>query len=130
MKRFFMAAVALALCAPQPSFAHHSLSAYNITKRVQIEGTVKQFEWSSPHCWLILTVTDPQGKAKDWVLEAGTPVVNYRYGWKRDYFKPGDHLKVSVFPVHDGSAHGALESVTLPDGRVLEGPLSSYLKKQ
>jgi len=120
---------ALIATATGTTHAHHSLSAYDITKTVEIEGTVKRFEWSSPHCWLVMAVPNGHGETTQWVLEAGTPIVNYRYGWKRDDFKAGDKLKVTAFPVRDGSMHGAVMRVTFANGKVLEGPLSTYLKK-
>ena len=124
-----LAMAALIGAFTQTASAHHTLSAYDITKTVQLEGTVKRFEWTAPHCWLVVTVSDGHGGATDWTLEAGTPVVNYRYGWKRDDFKPGDKVTVTAFPVRDGSNHGAIMRVVFPDGRTLEGPLSTYLKK-
>jgi hypothetical protein len=111
------------------AFAHHSLSAYDITKSIEFDGTVKEFQWGSPHCWLIVDVPNGTGGSTEWVLEAGTPVVNNQFGWKRTDLKSGDKVKVTAFPVRDGSAHGALMKVVLANGRVLEGPLATYLKK-
>jgi len=122
----FAALIALAAGSAQ---AHHSLSAYDISKTIEFGGTVKRFEWSAPHCWLILDVPDEKGNSTEWVLEAGTPVVNNRYGWKRDTFKSGDKLTVTVFPAREGPGHGALMRVVFPDGRTLDGPLATYLKK-
>jgi len=109
--------------------AHHSLSAYDITRTVELSGTVKRFEWGAPHCWLIVDVPGENGVAMEWVLEVGTPVVNNQYGWKRDTFRSGDKVKGTIFPVREGSGHGALMRVVLPDGRTLDGPLATYLKK-
>jgi len=127
LRGFVMAALVSPIAGPAQ--AHHSLSAYNISKTIELDGTVTSFEWSSPHCWLFLHAPNGHGGYADWALEAGTPVVNYHYGWKRNDFKPGDKLKVIAFPVRDGSNHGAIASVIFADGRRLEGPLSSYLKK-
>src|SRR5208282_601589 len=99
---------ALVAVAADTAQAHHSLSAYDISTTIEFGGTVKRFEWSAPHCWLILDVPDEAGNSTEWVLEAGTPVVNNRYGWTRDTFKAGDKLKVTVFPARDGPGHGAL----------------------
>jgi hypothetical protein len=109
--------------------AHHSLSAYDITKTVELDGSVKRFEWGSPHCWLIVDVPDGKGGSTEWTLEAGTPIVNTQYGWKRDTFKSGDKVKVTAFPAREGAGHGALMRVALADGRILDGPLATYLKK-
>lgn len=108
--------------------AHHSLSAYDITKTIDLDGTIREFQWTSPHCWLVVTVMNSNGVASDWILEAGTPVVNNQYGWKRDLFKPGEKIRATIFPVRDGTAHGALMRVTMADGRVVDGPLATYLK--
>jgi hypothetical protein len=131
MKQTFCGLLLAALIAMAASTAqaHHSLSAYDITKTIELDGTVKRFEWGAPHCWLIVDVPDEKGNSTEWALEAGTPVVNNRYGWKRDTFKSGDKVKVTVFPVHEGSGHGALMRVVFPDGRTLDGPLATYLKK-
>lgn len=110
--------------------AHHSLSAYDIGKTIELEGTVKRFEWGSPHCWVVMDVPKEGGGFTEWVLEAGTPVVNTKFGWKRDDLKPGDKLRATAFPTRDGSAHGALMRLVLADGRTLEGPLATYLNKK
>lgn len=109
--------------------AHHSLSAYDITKTIELNGTVKRFEWGAPHCWLIVDVPNGNGTSTEWALEAGTPVVNTQFGWKRDSFKSGDKVTVTAFPAHEGTGHGALMRVVFPDGRTLDGPLATYLKK-
>jgi len=110
--------------------AHHSLSAYDITKTIEIDGTVKRFEWGSPHCWVVMDVPNESGGSTEWVFEAGTPVVNTKFGWKRSDLKAGEKIHVTAFPTRDGSAHGALMRVVLANGRTLEGPLSTYLNKK
>jgi hypothetical protein len=126
----FGAVAAAAISAiPGTAEAHHSLSAYNITKSIVVEGTIKKYEWTSPHCWLTITVPDDKGGTVDWVFEAGTPVVNNRYGWGRDQFKAGEKVKATAFPVRDGSNHGALISVEFADGRKQDGALAQYLKQ-
>lgn len=124
------ALVAVALLAQSgAAHAHHSLSAYDITKSITVNGTIKRYEWTAPHCWLVVTAVDASGKTVDWEFEAGTPVVNYNYGWTRDKLKAGEKVVIKAAPVRDGSPHGALMSVTLSNGKKLEGPLATYLKQ-
>lgn len=128
----FRVAAALAvsiLAAGGSAQAHHSLSAYDITKSIEVAGTIKRFEWTAPHCWLVVTAPDGKGGTTEWSFEAGTPVVNHKYGWTRNVFKPGEKVTVKAAPVRDGSPHGALMVAEFPDGRKLAGPLALYLKQ-
>lgn len=101
--------------------AHHSTAAYDQSKPVKLSGTVKEMQWTNPHSWIQLVVTDERGAATEWAIEFGNPVINLRQGWKRTDVKPGDKVSVVVYPLRDGSAHGTLATITLADGRVLDG---------
>lgn len=124
-----LVAAAAVVTLGAPASAHHSLTAYDLTKTVNIDGTVKLFEWTNPHVWLTVTVKDAGGKTTDWVLESGTPNINNRLGWKRDDLKPGQKVKIALFPVRAGGPHGALRTVTFEDGRTLQGPINSVIKE-
>ena len=51
-------AIALALCIPAaPALAHHSMAMFDQTKTVTLSGTVKEFQWTNPHCYIQLMVT-------------------------------------------------------------------------
>ena len=41
-----------------PALAHHSFSMFDSDKTATVNGTVKELEWTNPHAWLHLTVTD------------------------------------------------------------------------
>jgi hypothetical protein len=41
-------------------------------------------------------------------------------GWRRDSFKPGDELTVSLRPLKNGKPGGSVLNVTLANGKVLE----------
>ena len=53
--------------------AHHSNSAFYVTKVITIKGVVKEFKWSNPHVWVILTVDDGKGNKVDWKAEGRPP---------------------------------------------------------
>ena len=42
--------------------AHHSTAMYDAQNPVTITGAVKRFEWTNPHAFVYLEVTDAQGK--------------------------------------------------------------------
>jgi hypothetical protein len=113
-----------ALLAPlfaAPVFAHHSTTGYDHTRSVTLEGEVREFQWTNPHSWIQLLVTDSRGAITEWSVETGTPSLNVRHGWKKTDLKPGDKVTMVIFPMSNGSAHGTLSEIALPDGRVLSG---------
>ena len=109
-------AVAVAL----PAWAHHADVMYERDTTLSVEGTVKEFTFMNPHSWLYVAVTDANGQTRLWALESSSTASLLRRGWTRETVKPGDAVSASFRPMRDGSLGGALESVTLPDGRTLE----------
>ena len=116
----FAALVAAAFAAP--AFAHHSFAMFDADKTVTVTGTVKEVEWTNPHTWLRVMVTDQAtGKATQWGFEMGPPAQQIRRGWKPDSLKPGDKFTLKMHPLKDGSRGGQLVEATLPDGRTVGG---------
>jgi hypothetical protein len=109
--------VALGLVAP--ALAHHSFAMFDADKTVELEGTVKEFQWTNPHSWLQVMVTDESGQEIEWSLEMGSPGGLAREGWRPRTVVPGDHIKVSIHPLKDGSSGGQFLTATLPDGTVM-----------
>ena len=111
----------LMLACASAGNAHHSFAAFDRTKQVTLTGVVREFQWTNPHAWIQLVVTDEQGREVEWGAECGSPNMMARTGWKRTTLAPGDRVTAIVNPLLDGRPNGALVSVTLPDGTVL-GP--------
>jgi len=98
--------------------AHHSFSMFDKEKMITVSGTLKEFEWTNPHCWLHLVATDPAtGKNAEWAFEMGSITQIAAQGWKVDSVKPGDKITISGHPLKDGSRGGQYRSVKLSDGR-------------
>jgi len=104
-----------------PVLAHHSFSMFDDKKEVVLQGEVKEFQWSNPHTWIQLNVTDASGKVVEWSIEGGSPNLVGRQGWKRNTFKPGDKVEITVHPMRDGQPGGSFMRAVLPDGRRLGG---------
>ncbi len=104
-----------------PVLAHHSFSMFDDKKEVVLKGEVKEFQWSNPHTWIQLNVTDAAGKVVEWSIEGGSPNLVGRQGWKRNTFKPGDKVEITVHPMRDGQPGGSFMRAVLPDGRRLGG---------
>jgi hypothetical protein len=104
------------------AIAHHTHAHYEAERTVVINGTIKDFEWTNPHSWVTISVTDQTGVAKDWLLEARGTGALARRGWSKDSLKPGDNVAVTIRPLKSGGSGGLVRAVTLPDGKVLEDP--------
>lgn len=113
-----IAAVGIALLAG-PALAHHSFAMFDAEKTVELKGTVKEFQWTNPHSWLQVMVTDAQGQSVEWSLEMGSPGGLARGGWRPRTVVPGDAVTVTAHPLKDGSPGGQLLSVVLPNGTVM-----------
>lgn len=117
-KAIWMTLVAMtALVAPV--LAHHSPAAFDRTKKVTLNGTVKEFRWQNPHTWIEVEVPDDKGKVVLWGVELTSPTFLVKAGWKSNIIRPGDKVSVVVNPVRTGEPAGIFVSLTLSDGRVL-----------
>jgi hypothetical protein len=117
---WIMAAV-LSCSGVEVASAHHSFAAFDTTRQVTLTGTVREFQWTNPHCWLHLDVTNADGKVEQWQLEALSPNVLGRLGWKKNSVKPGDKVTVLANPTLGGGHGGALISITDANGKKIGG---------
>ena len=106
-------AIAAASLAGGPALAHHSFAMFDAQKTTVLEGTIKDFQWTNPHCWIQVVVKDPSGKEVEWSIEGGSPNGLGRQGWKRTSLKPGDQAEVTIHPLKDGSNGGSLVKVSV-----------------
>jgi hypothetical protein len=98
--------------------AHHSFAMFDHEKTITVTGTLKEFEFTNPHCWLHVDVTDPAtGRTLEWAFEMGSVGQIAAQGWKADSVKPGDKITIEAHPMKDGSRGGQYRSATLGDGR-------------
>jgi len=103
-----------------PAAAHHSGAMFDPTKSLVLKGTVREFQWTSPHCFVQLMETTPTGLS-EWSVEMGAPIQLTRLGWKKTTLKPGDKATITVHPLRDGGRGGVFVSGLGPDGQRLGG---------
>ena len=121
-KALGLAAAAVAMYAI-PAFAHHSFAMFDQEKVITVSGTLKEFEFTNPHCWLHVNVVDPStGKPVEWAFEMGSVGQIAAQGWKADTVKPGDKITVDAHPMKDGSRGGQYQGAKLTDGRTFKQP--------
>jgi hypothetical protein len=44
---------------------------FDAEKVATLEGTVKDFQWTNPHSWILMMVNNPQGQAEQWAIKMG-----------------------------------------------------------
>jgi hypothetical protein len=106
-------------------WAHHSRAMFDQTKQVKLVGTVKDFQWTNPHCWIDVLVPDPASPSAApvaWGVEMGAPVELMRKGWKPGSLHPGDKVTILINPLRDGQHGGLVLGVIGPDGNVIGRP--------
>jgi hypothetical protein len=99
--------------------AHHSFSMFDQAAPITIAGVVSGVEWTNPHVYIELDLTEPVKGAKHWSIELGSPSILQRGGWKFNTVKKGDKVSAVVSPLKNGEPGSLLTRITLPDGRVL-----------
>jgi hypothetical protein len=98
--------------------AHHGAASFDTGKEVTLKGTVTDWIWSNPHCFLKFDVQDAAG-TRSWMVETQNPTDMSRRGFARTSFKPGDAVTVIVEPLKNGLPVGRIKSVTLANGQTL-----------
>lgn len=116
---FFCTALILLVSVGAPSAAHHSGSMFDDRNPVTLEGTVRDFQWTNPHCYIQLAVTGPDGRDQEWSLEMGAPIYLYRLGWRPSTLKPGQKITARAFPLRSGKPGGLVQVVHDEAGQVL-----------
>jgi len=114
------------LIAAIPLFAHHGNAAFDVGKRVTVKGTVTDWVWANPHCWLKFDAKDDKGNPVHWVAETNNAPDMIERGWSKNTFKPGDEVTVTVEPVKNGNPVGRVVGVVLQNG---QNQNMSYLRK-
>ena len=97
--------------------AHHSGTMFDEKKEVTIEGVVKEFQYTNPHSWLLVDVTNPDGSITTWGFEAEGPSTLMQRKVRRSDFAPGTKVRITGHPMRDGRPAAAwTKGVRVADG--------------
>jgi len=105
------------------TFAHHGTRAAYIVdpaKERSLTGTVTRFRWGNPHVYVLFDVTDEKGNVVHWGAETRPPFVMAKHGWSRDTMKPGDQIRITIFPAKAGGPYGLMSKVFINGKLVLD----------
>ncbi|MFL2840580.1 MAG: DUF6152 family protein [Pseudohongiellaceae bacterium] len=100
-KQFFMGLLVMAFTS-LPVSAHHSAAMFDKTQLIEMTGIVKQFQYTNPHSWLIIDVTNDDGSITTWGFEAEGPSSLLRAGIRRSDLPVGTEITIRGNPLTDG----------------------------
>ena len=117
MKSLFLTCISMAcLLMAAPAAPHHAFaSEFDINKPVTLTGPVTRLEWTNPHAWIFMEVTDDDENIQEWAVELVGINDLLRLGWGRNKVQVGEVLSVLGYGARNGpnTANGA--SVTITD---------------
>lgn len=96
--------------------AHHGVSQFETEKEVTVTGVVKEFQYTNPHSWLLVDVTNKDGSVTTWGFEAEGPGVLMRNGVRKSDFTPGTKLTVTGHPLKNGQPAASWVKAVRADG--------------
>jgi len=111
--------LALALVTVRSAAAHHSYAMFDASRKIVLHGTVRELQWTNPHCFLQVLVPTA-GATVEWSVQMDSPQAVYREGWRPGTLKAGDRISLVIHPTKDGSHSGRYVSGTGPDGKALK----------
>lgn len=122
---FQVLAAGAMLLAAAPASAHHSFAMFDPQHPVQVEGTVKSWEFTNPHSWLVLMVMR-DGAPMEYNIEGASVNTLIRQGFGPHTFVPGEKITVVISPLKSGADGGAFVKAIKADGTTLtESPTPS-----
>jgi uncharacterized protein DUF6152 len=105
------------ILAAAPVLAHHAFSAeFDISKPIQLRGTLLKWEMINPHSWFHLDVKDPDGKIVSWMIEGGSPNQLIRMGVTKNTVHVGTEIVIEGYQAKDGTNKGVGRNFVLADG--------------
>jgi hypothetical protein len=118
-----MLSLALVMAMLAPAVAHHSFAVYDHTKTLTLSGTVTRFQWTNPHGFIEMDVTQSDGTIKHFSIELTSINMMQRVGWRSNMIKAGEKVQVVMAPLLSGEPVGLGLEVVLADGKTMALPV-------
>jgi hypothetical protein len=98
--------------------AHHSLvGEFDTSVDLEVRGAITKVEWTNPHIWIYLDVTNDKGEKVKWECEMGSPNQLIRQGWKKEDLPIGTVIRAQANPARDGTNTCSTRRITTDDGK-------------
>jgi Family of unknown function (DUF6152) len=112
-------AATAAVIAGSAASAHHSTAMFDMQKSMTLNGTIKEFQWTNPHTWIVFEVPNASGGTDEYGIEGMSPNYLARTGWDKHTLSSGDKVELTIHPLRDGRKGGFDVSVKKPDGTLM-----------
>lgn len=100
-----------------PLQAHHTLvGEFDTSVNFELRGAITEVEWTNPHIWLYMDVTEESGETVKWECEMGSPNQLIRQGWRKEDLPVGTVIRAQANRAWDGSNTCSTRRITLDDG--------------
>src|SRR5499425_1408610 len=123
--RGLTASIVGVLSAASIATAHHSFAPhFDRSRRVDISGTVKEYEARNPHSYLHISAVDENGRTREYVCESHGVTQLTRIGITPQLLKAGTKVRVTG-PLSRHSPYMCFfQTIELADGRSfnVDGP--------
>src|SRR5690554_8203254 len=117
MTKILASAMSCMVLLAGTSFAHHSAVMFDDQKEITVTGVVKEFQYTNPHSWLLVDVTNEDGTITTWGFEAEGPSTLTRAGIRRSDFSPGTKVTITGNPMRDGRPAALWVRAVREDGK-------------
>jgi hypothetical protein len=88
-------------------------------REITVTGVVKEFQYTNPHSWLLVDVTDNDGTVTTWGFEAEGPSTLARAGIRKSDLSPGTEITITGNPMRDGRPAAAWLHAVRGDGKAI-----------
>lgn len=100
--------------------AHHGFGTFDMTKEIEITGTVTNLAFVNPHSWLYLDVTGADGKRVAMRCEMRSATTLRRSGWMPEMFPVGGQVTIKGSPDRNEATACYVSTVVLADGSSID----------
>jgi hypothetical protein len=114
-----VACVAITLCAPM-AYAHHGFGTFDMTKEIEITGTVTNLAFVNPHSWLYLDVAGADGTRVPMRCEMRSATTLRRSGWVPELFPVGEQVTIKGSPDRNEPTACYVSTLVFADGSTLD----------
>ena len=102
------------------ALAHHSNAEYG-DKLTTMNATVVEYRWRNPHVTVVWDAKDASGNVVRWRGELAAITSVMGHGLTKNSLRPGDEIRITVFPSKLGTPTSVIVNMLRPDGTVILG---------
>lgn len=105
-----------------PASAHHTTANVDMSRTLELAGTIRKFQWTNPHCWFWIVITNASGQPEEWGIETSAPGMLRDAGFEWNSVKAGDKVTIRAYPRLGEVMLGQFIDITFADGRKFSPP--------